>query len=213
MRRLVVAILCNFAFHAAVSAHVVDEYMEAAQIAVASDGVRVELRFTPGVDVADRVLALIDLDRNGEISQAEGEGYVQRVLQDVALSLDSRQMPLTLIGLEFPAIERIKGGTGTIRIDLKTAAPLSAPGLHQLSFRNDHLPDIAQYGANVLVPETTTIQIGAQRRDEFQHVLQTEFRILPSATPWGSWRIITPLSGLGVIVLALGWWGLHRFFR
>jgi hypothetical protein len=187
--------------------------MEAAQIAVANDGVRVELRFTPGVDVADRVLALIDLDRNGEISQAEGEGYVRRVLQDVALSLDSRQMPLSLIGLEFPTIERIKGGTGTIRIDLKTAAPLNAPGLHQLSFRNDHLPDIAEYGANILVPETPMIQIGEQRRDELQHVLQVEFRILSGAATRRSWRMITALSGLGVIVLAVGWWGLHRFFR
>jgi hypothetical protein len=65
LKRLLACCLCAFAFQATAAAHVLDEYVEAAQISLAPEGARVELRLVPGVEVADRVFALIDLMATG----------------------------------------------------------------------------------------------------------------------------------------------------
>ena len=52
----------------ATSAHRRDEYLQAARIAVDPDRVRIELDLTPGIEVADGVIAGIDTDRSGTIS-------------------------------------------------------------------------------------------------------------------------------------------------
>jgi hypothetical protein len=45
---------------------VLDQYLQVAQIALAPDGVRVELRLIPGVQAADRICTLIDAGGMGK---------------------------------------------------------------------------------------------------------------------------------------------------
>jgi len=180
MKRFVFSLLCIWTLQITASAHVLDEYLQAAQIALAPDGVHIELHLTPGVDVADKVFALIDADRDKQISSAEEQAYAQRVLREVALSLDQRSMPLELKGVQFPSRGEMKEGLGTIRIDLFAASHLSE-GDHQLHFRNDHLSRIGVYQANALVPTTSTIKVTSQQRDTLQHELRVSFQILSAA--------------------------------
>ena len=81
MKRRLACCLCVLIFQATAAAHVLDEYLQVAQIALAPDGVRVELRLIPGVKVADRIFALIDVDDvDGKISPVEEQAYARRVL-------------------------------------------------------------------------------------------------------------------------------------
>jgi hypothetical protein len=171
-----------------VSAHVLDQYLQVAQIALSPGGARVDLRLIPGVQVADRVFALIDVDGDGQISPAEEQAYAQRVLQDIALEVDGRSAPLALAGVQFPSRREMNEGTGTIRLDLAAAAAMDAAGEHQLSLRNDHLPELGVYLANALVPATEVIKITGQQRDALQHELQLDF-VVPSAKApaWPGW--------------------------
>src|SRR4051794_5158342 len=118
MRRALACLLSMFALQATAAAHVLDEYVEAAQLALAPGGVRVELRLVPGVFVADRVYALIDGDGDGQVSAAEEQDYARRVMQDVTLEVDGRRAPLVLKGSEFPSRREMKEGVGAIRLDL-----------------------------------------------------------------------------------------------
>jgi hypothetical protein len=190
MKRLLFSLLCVCAFQITAAAHVLDEYLQAAQITVASDGLRVELNLTPGVDVADRVFAVIDSDRNRQISRGEEQAYAQRVLREITLKLDDRPLSLVLTGVEFPSRTEMKEGLGVISLKLFAASTMSS-GEHKLSFRNEHLPEIAVYQANTLQPQAATIEITSQQRDALQHELDVNFRIFsivsadpPRVRPW-----------------------------
>ncbi len=188
MKRLLACLLCAFAFQATAAAHVLDEYLQVAQIALAPGGARVELRLIPGVQVADRVFALIDVDGDGQISSAEEQAYARRVLQDIALEVDGRRAPLALTGVQFPSRREMNEGIGAIRLDLAAEAALGAAGEHQLSFRNDHLPELGVYLVNALVPTTSEIKLGGQERDPLQREMRLSFHVTPADThgprPW-----------------------------
>src|SRR5215213_314102 len=148
MMRLLACLLCAFAFQATAAAHVLDEYVQATQLSLTPGGARVELRLTPGVEVADRVFALIDVDGDGQISSSEGQAYARRVLRDIALEVDGRRVPLTQAGINFPSRRELKEGRGAIRLAFAAEGALGAAGEHQLSFRNDHLPELSAYLVN-----------------------------------------------------------------
>jgi hypothetical protein len=210
---LLACCLCAFAFQATATAHALDEYVEAAQIALAPGGARVELRLTPGVFVADRVYALIDVDGDGQISPAEEQAYARRVLHDVALEVDGRRAPLTLTGVEFPSRREMKAGIGAIRLDLAADADLDAAGEHQLSFRNDHLPELGVYLVNALVPAISEIKISGLERDPLQHEMRLSFHVTPADTrglqPWAGALMLC----LCLVLLFPQWKHLRQYLR
>ena len=213
MRGLLFCLLCACALYIPVSAHVLDQYLQVAKIALAPSGVRIELRLIPGVQVADGVFAMIDVDGDGKISSAEEQAYVGRVLRDIALEVDGRRAPLALTGFQFPSRREMNEGLGAIRLELAAEAPLGAAGDHQLSFRNDHLPELGVYLANALIPTTEAIKITGQQRDTLQHGLQVDFRVLSAdARAWPRW-IGVLLFGLCLALLLPQWKRLRGLFR
>lgn len=217
MRRLLAFCLCAFAFQAMAAAHVLDEYVQAAQITLAPGGVRVELRLVPGVEVASHVFAMIDVDSDGQISPAEEQAYAQRVLQDIALEVDGRRAPLALTGIHFPSRREVNEGVGAIRLDLAAEAASGAAGEHQLSFRNDHLPELGVYLVNALVPSTSEIKITGQERDPLQRELRLSFHVTSHVTPadtHGPWL----WTGMLILCLCLAllfsqWKHLRQYLR
>jgi hypothetical protein len=203
---LLACCVCAFAFAATAAAHVLDEYVQAAQIALAPGGVRVELRLTPGVEVAGRVYALIDADGDGQISPSEEGAYARRVLQDIALEVDGRRATLALTGVQFPSRREMREGNGAIRLDLAAEASLGAAGEHQLSFRNDHLPELGVYLVNALVPTTSDIEISGQARDSLQREMRLSFhvnaQVISHVTPAAT-RGLWPWAGVLILCLCL----------
>ena len=108
-------------FPAGVSAHVLDEYLQSAQIALTPDAVRLEIHLMPGVDVADRVFAAIDRDRNGQLSAAEQRAYAQRVSADLVFKVDNRPLPLILLSSDFPSHKAMKQGDAPINLIFSVA--------------------------------------------------------------------------------------------
>jgi len=73
-----------------------------------------------------------------------------------------------------------KEGVGAIRLNLAAGAALGASGVHQLFFRNDHLPELGVFLANALVPSTSEIKIGGQARDPLQRETRLSFHVAPA---------------------------------
>ena len=213
MRRLLFCLLCVCGVHIRGSAHVLDQYLQVTQIALGPDGARVELRLIPGVQVADRVFALIDVDGDGQISPGEEQAYVRRVLQDIAFEIEGQRAPLELRGVQFPSRREMKEGIGAIRLDLASQAALGTTGEHRVSFRNDHLAELGVYMANALVPTTETIKITGQERDALQHGLRVDFRVLSvDARAWPRWTPVF-LFGLCLTLLLPQWKRLRAHLR
>jgi hypothetical protein len=164
------------------SAHRLDEYLQAARLAVEPGHVDVELDLTPGVSVAQSIISDIDRNGDGSLSLEETRDYERRVLAAVTMEIDGQAVPLQPGVATFPDVGAFRRGDGTIRLRSSAALPRLSAGAHQLLFRNTHRRDVSVYLANALVPDTDGIAITAQRRDGDQSELMIEFLSRP-ATP------------------------------
>lgn len=170
-----VALTCVGASGARAGAHRLDEYLQAARIAVDIARVEVELDLTPGTSVAESVLATIDTDRDGRLTPHERSAYATAVLKAVRFDLDGHPLTLQAIVSSFPDLATLRNGEGMIRIRTASDLPRLENGAHHLAFRNSHRQDISQYLANALVPESARVVITAQRRNVSQSRLAIDF--------------------------------------
>lgn len=157
------------------AAHRLDEYLQATLISVEKNRVQAEIRFTPGVAVLPIVLAQIDSNGDGIISEAEQHAYAQCVLRDLSLSVDTNRLRLQLISTRFAAIEEMKEGFGEIGLQIAADLP-PGYGHRRLVFENHHLRRVAAYLVNCLVSRNPDIRINAQNRNYDQSLLRTGLR-------------------------------------
>jgi hypothetical protein len=194
---------------ASTSAHRRDEYLQAARLGIDPDRVQLALDLTPGIAVAEAVLAEIDLDANRSISAAEARAETERVLNAVAFDVDGMPLRVEVIDFVFPTFDAALNGEGTTRIQAVAAMPRLADGRHRLRYRNTYRPDIGVYLANALVPVSDRVTVTAQRRDVDQSELIIDYTLRPDPTT----RTIQGLS-VGVcgalILVANVWWRLSR---
>ena len=145
-------------------AHRLDEYLQATLISVEKNRIQAEIRLTPGIAVLPIVLANIDADGDGVISEAERRAYVQSVLQDFSLSVDGDRLRVQLVSTKFPRIEEMEEGLGEIQLEITADLP-SGYGHRRLVVENHHLRRIAVYLVNCLVPRDPDIRIAIQNRN------------------------------------------------
>jgi hypothetical protein len=191
------------------SAHRVDEYLQAALISLDQDRDHVEvfLRLTPGIAVSSTVLANVDTDGDGVLSNVEKRAYAERVLADMSLTVDGQRLMPKLVSLDFPQVEEMKEGLGEIQLAFTAALPRG--GSHRtLVFENHHQSRIAAYLVNCLTPRDRNIRVVAQNRNEDQSFYQLDYmRSDASSQPLSGlrgfygWPVAVVLSVLTAIVL------------
>jgi hypothetical protein len=130
----------------------------------------VELRLTPGIAILPGLMAVIDQDHDGRISQAEAQAYAARVLQDVELRVDGVPAPLSLVESDFPTLDAMREGLGAIVIKMRTER-----AGHELRFENRHLPQISVYLVNCLTDPSDGLVVRRQVRDEAQKSIEFEY--------------------------------------
>jgi hypothetical protein len=173
-----------------VSAHRRDEYLQAARIAIDPDRVQIELDLTPGIALADSVIADIDTNRDGVLSPDEQRIYGRLVLRALEVGVDSRTLQLQPGASTFPSVEALRRGEGTIRLTANAILAGLSLGSHALSFRNRHHPDRSVYLANALVPASDDVKVTAQRRDGDQTELTIDYELRAApATSTAAWLL------------------------
>ena len=173
-----------------VSAHRRDEYLQAARIAIEPGRVQIELDLTPGIALADAILADIDRNRDGSLSVEEQQAYATQVVSALTLEVDGMPVRAQLGATSFPDAEAMRRGEGTIRLQSAATLPRVVSGFHQLLFRNRHHPDRSVYLANALVPESHEVSVTAQRRDVEQTELTIDYVVRAApARPAAAWLV------------------------
>jgi hypothetical protein len=176
--RLIVIVLgMRLAIPSVADAHRLDEYLQATRIDVSLDRVALDIDLTAGVGVAPGVWRLIDTDRNGRISDAEGRSYADLVLKSVVLQVDGQARPVALVSSHFPTFREITSGAGPIRIEARAELPLTSGGRHTLRYQNTHRRATSVYLVNTLVPSNSAITIASQRRDPRQTELVVTYDV------------------------------------
>jgi len=196
---LTTAIVCA----ADVSAHRTDEYLQAARLAIDPGTVRIELDLTPGMALAESIIADIDRNRDGSLSPDEQRAYGALVMSALTLEIDGTPARAQLGVIDVPDGEAMRRGEGTIRIQSMARLTRLSIGPHQLLFRNRHDPDRSVYLANALVPDSDKVAVTAQRRDVDQRELIIDYVV--AAAPATS----TAMLLLGTVAAAMALSGLR----
>jgi hypothetical protein len=211
--RLPLLLALLLAIPRAASAHVLDEYLQATLVLIEPGDVRLQINLTPGVEVADRVIALIDRDRDGTISTGEAAAYSEILKRDLVVRLDERGVDLKLTASDFPAPAEFRTGMGIVKTEFSITPGSFTPGAHRLTLDNHHLPAIGVYLFNAAKPNSESVRITGQKRNPNQSTGAIEFTYSPSrAHPAGAFTAIGTGVGVGVLVLCLlaGKWLLVR---
>jgi hypothetical protein len=172
----------------AASAHRLDEYLQATILSVEKDHVQASMRLIPGVAVSSSVIASIDSNGDGVISEAEQKAYAERVLGDLSLTVDGHRLNPKLVSADFPQIEEMKEGLGEIHIEFTADLPRGGPN-RRLVLENHHQRQNAAYLVNCLVPRDHDIRIVGQTRNEQQSFYQLDYvqsgvPAAPPSLPW-----------------------------
>jgi hypothetical protein len=189
------------------SAHRLDEYLQATRLSIDLERVDLEIDLTPVVAVASKILASIDTDRDGEISNAEGAAYARRMLRSVTLSVDGLAAPILLVETHFPPPGDMSQGIGTIQLRATAKVPAAGAGRHWISFLNTHQPEWSVYLVNALIPANSRIQIADQRRDRAQHGLTLDYTVAGDAPPVRAFALL-----IGLLLASRLFWLCRQAF-
>ena len=163
------------------AAHRLDEYLQATVAMIEPNGIRLRINLTPGVDVADQVLAKIDLNRDAVISEREAATYAESLRRDLVVRLDGSDAGLEVAALSFPEVDELRTGRGTVRIEFSVSSTPLVVGAHRLTVENRHLPRASVYLFNAALPKSGSVKIGRQKRSNDQHRGEIEFEVVPPA--------------------------------
>lgn len=172
-------LLVLLALPSAVFAHRDDQYLQAMLVTIEPKGVRLQINLTPGVAVAEKVIARIDRDRDGAISENEAAAYAELLKRDLTLRMDGRKLELKLIGSEFVPPEELRTGAGIIQMNFSATSGPLATGPHRLTLENRHLTAMSVYLINAAQPRFATVEITKQKRNHKQSAGEIEFTFQP----------------------------------
>jgi hypothetical protein len=173
-RKTIAGALMFFSFTGVVSAHRLDEYLQATLIAVEKDRVEVSMRLIPGVAVSSAVIASIDTDGDGSLSSAEQSAYAQRVLSELSLSIDGKGLNPKLVSADFPQVQEMRDGVGEIHIEYTAELPTGGPD-RKLILENHNRTQRAVYLVNALASSDPSIGIVAQKRNAVQSTYELDY--------------------------------------
>lgn len=165
------------AFPPTVFAHRDDQYLQATLVAIEPSTVRLQINLTPGIAVAEQVIAEIDRDSDGALSKNEAAAYAELLKRDLTLRMDGRDLELELTASEFVPPEELRTGSGTIQMEFSAIFGLPATGLHRLTLANRHSTAISVYLINAARPRFATVQITRQKRNQNQSAGEIEFTL------------------------------------
>ena len=196
---------------ASVTAHRLDEYLQATLVGIDANRVSLEIDLTPGVSIAKQVTGWIDANGDGQLSQREGLTYAGEVLASLTVTVDRQPVALTLNDVRLPEIVDMAAGVGTIRLRASAKLPEAPSGGHEITVVNAHRREVSVYLSNALIPSDSRVKILTQQRERDQHSLTIGYDI----ETMGVLRRISWVGGaltlLGMTVAIRG--GFGRFHR
>ena len=157
-------------------AHRIDEYLQATIISLEPGRAIASMRLIPGVLVAPSIIAALDANGDGMLSDAEKHAYVQRVLKELSITVDGKPAKAYLDAWTVPDPSQLRDGLGEIHIGYHVDLPSGPAATRRLVLANHHLDARSVYLVNVEVPQSHDLQILDQKRNERQSVYELDFQ-------------------------------------
>lgn len=161
------------------SAHRTSGLLQASLVEVLPTQVRIEVTLTPGIDIAPEIIALLDLNRDGEFSEIESEAWSELFMAKQNVTVDGQSLPLTLQSVRTSPLSEMTSGHAEIVMCFTGALGKLATRSRTIVCVNRYEPIPCAYQCNGLVPKAPGVRINSHRRDARQQelTLEAEFRI------------------------------------
>lgn len=187
---------------ATASAHPLDQVVEATYVTVGDGVVDLELKVSPGSLVAEPIVAALDADGDGTISDAEGDAYARAMLSALTLTLDGETVTLLEAGIEVPTVLALRAGYGEVVIHAAgTLPPIDGATAAALVVTNADTTAGATFQANAFVEAGAAVDLGLQTRSEDQRMLRVPVTF---GTAAGTAPGTAPVTGSGDAVAETG---------
>jgi hypothetical protein len=202
-------LLASVALPSSIFAHQLDEYLQGTIVTIEPGEIRLEINLTPGVAVAERVMALIDRNHDGVISTNEARDYAELLKSDLSVRIDQRNLELNVAAFNFPEPSELRTGWGIIQMEFSVQPGSLAAGPHMLTFENRHLPAVSVYLFNAAQPRSAEIQIARQTRNKTQSAGEIAFDFKSPPNPSRS-VVFVALPVVLLATLVTGAWIRRR---
>lgn len=161
----------GLALAAPLSAHRTEGLLQASLVEVLPAQVGVEVTLTPGIDIAPKIIALLDANGDGEFSGAESTGWSALFMARQTVTADGQSLPLKLVNLRSSPLAEMTYGHAQIVVHFTADFGPLALGPHTIVCANRYEPIPCSYQCNGLVPKAPGVRITHHRRDERQQEL------------------------------------------
>lgn len=148
--------------------------LQASLVDVLPSQVGVEVTLVPGIDIAHSVVALLDTDGDGALSEGESDAWAKGFLADQSVLADGKSLPLKLVGVWASSLAEMAGGHAEIVVNFTAELGEFSGGAHSIACINRYEPISSAYQSNGLVPKAPSVRISSHRRDERQQELTLE---------------------------------------
>lgn len=201
LHRLPLIFLALAAIPAAAHGHVLDEYLQSTLVAIEPGDIRLKINLTPGIEIADKILDLIDQDGDGAFSSDELAAYAEMLKRNVTVRLDGRDTQLQLTASNIPELAELRTGNGIIQMEFSITSGSFSGGNHTLTVENRHFDSMGVYLFNAARPQSTSIHIAKQNRNANQSRGEIEFEY---AAPHSlSFRTTAFLASVAVVFVGM----------
>ncbi|MBM4393287.1 MAG: hypothetical protein FJ090_19350 [Deltaproteobacteria bacterium] len=205
------AIAIVLAFATPARAHRTDGLLQASLVEVLPTQIGVEVTLAPGIDIAPKIIAVLDLDRDGVFSEIESEAWSELFMAKQRVTVDGESLPLKLQSVRATPLAELTNGHAEIVVYFTADLGQLAHGPHTLTCANHYEPMPSIYQCNGLVPKAPSVRITSHRRDERQRELTLAAEFFPaagSASHTARSTVTVPQPRRGLALLWLGGLGL-----
>lgn len=109
-----------------------------ALLSVGPDGAEVRLVIVPSAAEGPAILAHLDGDGDGFVSDAEAEAFGAEVLAETELRVDGEPLPLILADAKVADPAAVAAGIGAIEVTAEASFGSLGPGAHRVDFAVSH---------------------------------------------------------------------------
>ncbi len=166
-----------------VRAHRTDGLLQSSLVEILPSQVGVQVTLAPGIDIAPKVIALLDSDRDGVFSDPESEAWSELFMAKQRVTVDGQSLPLTLQSVRTSPLAEMRDGHAEIVVNFTADPGAFGHGPRTIVCVNRYEPMPSAYQSNGLVPKAPGVRITSHRRDERQRELTLDVEFLEAAAP------------------------------
>jgi hypothetical protein len=186
LRASIAALVTGLVLAGPAEAHRASGLLQASLVEVLPSQVGVEVTLVLGMDVASKIVAMVDANGDGALSEVECSAWATQFLKAQEVSVDGHALPLKLAGVRTTAKDAVtREGHAEIVVNFTADLGEFASGRRSILCANRYEPIPSAHQCNGLMPKSPDVRVFSHARGENEKALTlaVEFPNRPAPAP------------------------------